>query len=344
MKTIMSGLENATFANIDSLLSKLGNRGRDFIRCFDVSSIWCQRYAYIVMQGLVSQNRSSYELHHIVPIAYYRAIGLQCDRQHRQVCRNNLTSLSRKEHIFVHFCMVLCCCNRKVKTKLIRAFYLMYYGFHRGNHIYNESIQTHTILKFDRVTEVQVISYLADATYTQHSKSAGYTYSEGRVYLGHTKYPLVPVYSWIPDFKVVLGLSSLKTWLLVPIYNTRYLWMRKTIVRYIQHVRILSIDQSIKKNIRFNDYSLHLIPKEYAARFLSICVCHRVWKNTIYDTIAFIDDYLKLPPIRLPLHDSSNAVIFLKYNKPRKPIRYRRIFKETPIMDEPIVLLHGCNL
>ena len=220
----------------------------------------------------------------------------------------------------------------------------MYYGFHRGNHIYNESIQTRTILKFERVTEAQVISYLADATYTQQSKSTSYTYSEGRVYSGRTKYPLAPVYSRIPDFKVVFALFSLKTWMMVPFYNTRELWMRKVIIRYIQYIRILSIDQSIKKNIRFSDYSLHLIPKEYVARFLSICVCHRVWKNTIYDTIAFVDDYLKLPPIRLPLCDSSNFVIFLKYNKPRQPIRYKRIVKETQIMDEPIVLLHGCNL
>lgn len=371
----MSSIDNATTADVDALLQILGNRGRDFIRCFDVSSVWCSRYAYIVLQGLTSRDMCSYELHHIVPITYYRTIGLHCDRHHRQVCRNNLTNLSIKEHIFVHFCMVLCCYNRKVKIKLIKAFYLMYYGFHTGNHLYSEGIQNNTILNFNSITDGQVISHLTATTYTPHLTSNSHTYSEGRIYFNCSKYPLAPRYLQSMDFKKVFALFSLKAHSLVPIYNTRYLWMQKVIISYSRHIRILSIDQSIKKNIRFSDYSLHPIPKEYVARFLSICVCHRVWKDTIYDTIQYVDDYLKLPPIMLPLVDCSSSVIILKYKKPRitrqpskclslkphtpicfanpkplpkpkprRPIRYKRITQETLVYDEPLVMLHGRNI
>lgn len=142
------------------LLSHLGARARDFARCFDIHSSGCHKYAFIVLCGLQRREHLYIEEHHIVPMAYYRTAGLTCDRRHSQVYDGNITSLSIEEHTYAHFCMCACCINTGIQGKLIRAFYLMFYGFMEGNRLCNELYSLGVLFKFPYITEDSVISEL----------------------------------------------------------------------------------------------------------------------------------------------------------------------------------------
>ena len=351
---IVTKVNNAAFNDVRMLLTKLGDRRRDFIRCYNTSSVWCHKYAQLVMRGMSRITNSPLEHHHIVPIAYYRAIGLQCDRLDRQVCRNNFTKLSKKEHILAHFYMVLCC-NMQIKTKLIRAFYLMYYGYRLGNSLYNTNKQADVLLDFNIVTEPVVLAHLNSRAYPTNAKSNRNKYKEGRVYFSCTKYPLVPIYSWQSYLNTGMDKSELRQYPIALIYTVGYLWVRKVLGAYTRFIRTLAIDCSIKKNIRFNDSILRPIPRVYAKRFLAVKMHQRVWVDNLYDTIEYLDNRLKLPPLKFCMPsldmlgmyngiDKSTQLLLPLDKKLNRSKRYKCTTQGNIISNEPIVLLHGCDL
>ena len=378
---IVTSVGNASFDDVIRLLAALGDRKRDFIRCYNTSSVWCHKYACLVLRGLSRNTNSPREHHHIVPIAYYRTIGLQCDRHDRQVCRNNLTKLSQKEHILAHFYMALCC-NMQLKTKHIRAFYLMYYGYSRGNVLYNEHKRAGILLDFKVVTESVVLTHLNSTAYPIRAKSNSSRFREGRAYKKGVKYPLVPYYYLNFNLKTLTCPCKLHDYPIALIYNKGYAWFREALDVYIRYIRTLAMERALKQNVRFNDYVLRQIPRVYAKRFMSINIHKRVWAGNLYDTIEQLDTHLKLATGQLfdsasldfsvvPLNSEKPAVPGTPETiKPKKPLdskslnksrqlhlpfgrfypkgeiyrRYKCRAKDMAVFDEPIVLLHGCDL
>lgn len=53
--------------------------------------------------------------------------------------------------------MCTCCINTDIRGKLIRAFYLMFYGFKEGNRLANDLYSMGILVKFSYITEVSVI-------------------------------------------------------------------------------------------------------------------------------------------------------------------------------------------
>lgn len=346
MEAIYRSFNDATYSDVRSLFHTLGNRSRDFVRCFDITSPWCHRYAYVVLAGFRLRNLSYYEQHHIVPIAYYRLAGLSCDRQNPQVCRNNLTSLNVKEHIFVHFCMAQCCLNSGVKRKLVRAFYLMFYGISKGSQVYSAECASNNLLRFNAVNDICLLSHLREMSLTRKRIRRPLVVVGCKCY--HTpKYPIAVWCNFCVDIKDLCAVSLSRVYYVAPIYNTRMHRFRSSVQAYIKHIRELAVTACQNKNVRFNDYLLRPVPIEYVARFLSVCLCHRVWLGSLIETLDNLDSYLGLPQIHIPVDTACNSTIYLGCELPlpksvrKHPIRYKKLAYETSIIDEPLVLLNG---
>ena len=354
MAVTLYGAETATYAHVHTLLKTLGNRSRDFIRCFDITSIWCHRYAYIVLQGFLPRGLITWEQHHIVPVSYYRSIGLPCSRRDRLICRNNLTELTIKEHIFAHYCMVHCCTHIKTKRKLIRAFYIMFYGVSEGNRVYNELCGTPYFMAFTVITEQQVLDHLSSVTFARKPNNL-VKQQIVREYRRHPKYPIAVIYT--PPLSIYWAYT--KHYNPITLVNRNYCkWLSRVLLLYARYVRMLAIEHAIKKNVRFSDYILRPVPTAYKTRLLSVEVCHRLWCGSVIATLDYIDSYLGASPIPIELETPHSPVIQLGYNsglspqkpgcpsseKPKRPIRYARHILDTVVCDEPIVMLHGCGL
>lgn len=99
-----------------------GNRAEDFKKCFDIESEWCWKYADLVLRGMDARDIGYGERHHIIPFTYYKSILGKVSRKSCLVNDSNLCILNYVEHIYAHFCMAHCACNKNLKIKMARAF------------------------------------------------------------------------------------------------------------------------------------------------------------------------------------------------------------------------------
>lgn len=270
------------------LLSYLGTRARDFSKCLDIHSTWCHKYAFIILQGLSGRNLDYTEEHHIVPMAYYRAVGLTCDRHNRQVCTHNLATLSLVEHTYAHFCMVKCCISHDMLGKFIRTFYLMFYGLREGTALYKRLYASGDIWAFNYISELDVLAELPDRSVKrlkqtrqppQCNKPANTAYTKKRKYSYFRKYTRFP----IPISEAV---SSV-----------------------IWQLHLILITPPATESIR--DKILRSLPTR--------------------------------PIPKEPIVSRNTVVIVVPDIQPYVP-KYTSHAKEPIVYDEPLVMLHGCNL
>lgn len=271
------------------LLSYLGTRARDFTRCLDIHSTWCHKYAFVVLQGLSDRPLDYTEEHHIVPMAYYRASGLTCDRHNKQVCTHNLTTLSLVEHTFAHFCMVKCCISHDMLGRLIRAFYLMFYGLREGTDLYKRLYASGDLWAFNYISEFDVLTELPDRSVKrlnntrqprQYSKPANTTYIKKRKYSYFRKYTRFPI----------------------PISEEVSSSIRRLHLILITPQTTESIGDKIRRSLH-----TQIIPMEPVVPY----------RNTGVLTVPDIQPYVP---------------------------KYTSHAKEPLVYDEPIVMLHGCDI
>ena len=84
-------MPTASRKRLEKLLEYLGDRAKDFKKCFDIESKWCWKYADLVLRGMKRRRLKYAEGHHIVPASFY-------GKRNRAVSNANLTILSFSEH------------------------------------------------------------------------------------------------------------------------------------------------------------------------------------------------------------------------------------------------------
>ncbi len=114
-----------SYDRLTELLVYLGNRAKDFKKCFDVKSKWCWMYADLMLRGAQKRKLKYAEAHHMVPYCFYKLNGETAGRNTKKLCDHNLTILTYSEHIYAHYCAVNCS-KSVLENRLAIAFNRMY--------------------------------------------------------------------------------------------------------------------------------------------------------------------------------------------------------------------------
>lgn len=116
MKTLLPA---ASSKRLEELLTYLGDRADDFKKCFDIESIWCRRYASLMMLGLKRRDLGYVETHHVVPACFYGK------RHSKRVNEHNLAVFGYGEHLYAHYYAAQCAIG-EMRGKMAQAFMTMY--------------------------------------------------------------------------------------------------------------------------------------------------------------------------------------------------------------------------
>jgi hypothetical protein len=112
-------MPTASRKHLDELLTFLGDRAKDFKKCFDTESEWCLKYAAILVRGIKNRKLEYAEGHHVVPASFYGK------RRTVYSDENNLVTLSYGEHLYAHYCAAQCGIGR-MQEIMANAFFFMY--------------------------------------------------------------------------------------------------------------------------------------------------------------------------------------------------------------------------
>ena len=110
---------------MSDILNNMISRLPDLVNCIDINNEFAQKYLTLVS----SEDTDQYtEIHHIVPVAYFRDVLQEGDvRKNRSPDMNpaNLVKLSKARHLLAHYYLSQCALE-SIKNQMETAFCLMF--------------------------------------------------------------------------------------------------------------------------------------------------------------------------------------------------------------------------
>lgn len=111
----------ASKRSVTRVLGYLGNRQKDIKKFTDIESTWFAKYCNLVERGLEPRQLKYAERHHIVPYTWYakRPNTKDARRWDSKICADNITVLSRVEHVAAHYYLAKCAIGKMSESMSI---------------------------------------------------------------------------------------------------------------------------------------------------------------------------------------------------------------------------------
>ena len=300
---------------MSDILNNMISRLPDLVNCIDMNNEFAQKYLTLVS----SEDTDQYtEIHHIVPVAYFRDVLQEGDvRKNRSPDMNpaNLVKLSKARHLLAHYYLSQCALE-SIKNQMETAFCLMF-----------QVIDLKTVSEKDVIDKAEEIN-----KYYQKLCTEGRAHKDGEQYItsvSGTSYAnwkngtKVGVFArWNKDNKIV-SLGDYDRHIFIDIGRDNDL-----ITEY--HWKLENKKWSICLfNYEYNDSISHHISID--------CDCHFWWdaENPSLRTIEYsnrnIDEISKIEQFVRQLSPKAiNALLLIKYYL--NDVEYESLCSKIPIL------------